>query len=142
MKILPSVNVKRVAQHTCMMILLATPIGLLAQPAEQSKNQDHVISAQGMQQQVDSSSANRQKNIATLTNLLSTPEAQKAVRDAHVDMAQVRTAIPTLSDQELKDLSTRATNAQNDFAAGHIGPGLLTIIVLGIIVIIIVSIVH
>ena len=33
------------------------------------------------------------------------PEAQKAMHDAKVDPAQVKNAIPTLSDQELANLS-------------------------------------
>jgi hypothetical protein len=122
--------------------LLVTLLACPSTSVAQSADSDHIVSSQALQQQVESTSASRQKDIDTLTNLLSTPEGTRAMRDAHVDAAQVRSAIPTLSDQELTNLSARASHAQQDFAAGHIGPGLLTIIVLGIIVIIIVAIVH
>jgi hypothetical protein len=54
----------------------------------------------------------------------------------------VKTAIPLLSDQELANLSARSLDAQQKFAAGHLGPGLLTVIVIAIAVIIIVAIIH
>ena len=95
-----------------------------------------------MQQQLQDSSAERQKNIENLNNLLSTTQAEKVMRDRHIDAQQVRNAIPTLSDKELADLGARASHAQQDFAAGHLGPSLFTLIIVVIIVIIIVAIVH
>src|SRR5260370_24019294 len=89
--------------------------------AAQAADQDHIVSSQALQQQVVTASATRQKNIDTLTNLLGTSIAQKAMRDAKVDSVQVKNAIPTLSDKELADLSGRVTKAQNDFSAGFLG---------------------
>jgi hypothetical protein len=123
--------------------LLACPAGTSAQTtAAAPSDQDHIVSSQALQQQVQDVSTIRQNHIDNVTNFLSTPAAEKAMRDAHVDAAQVRTAIPTLSDKELADISARATNARQEFAAGHIGPSLLTIIIIAIVVIIVVSIVH
>lgn len=110
--------------------------------AEAAIEQDHVVSPQALQQQVESSSATRQKNIETVTEFLSSPAADRAMRDAQVDPVQVRTAIPALSDAELANLSARATDAQQKFAAGHFGPGLFTLVVIAIVVIIVVAIVH
>lgn len=125
-------------------VLLACPNGAFAQATANAAApvQDHIVTSQALQQQVQDSAAVRQRNIENVTQFLATPQAEKAMRDAHVDATQVRTAIPTLSDKELADVSTRATNAQQDFAAGHIGPGLFTIIILAVIVIIIVAVVH
>jgi hypothetical protein len=118
--------------------LLACPAGLIAQtPAE-----DHVVSAQALEQQVQLSSAARQQNIATVTEFLSTPIAQRAMRDSKIDPVQIRTAIPTLSDQELKDLASRSADAQQKFAAGGLTSLALTLIILGIVIIIVVAIVH
>jgi CHASE3 domain sensor protein len=108
----------------------------------QAATQDHVVTSQALDQQLTTSSAERQKNIETLQKLMETPTAQKAMHDAKVDPAQVKNAIPTLSDQELANLSARTTHAQNDFAAGYIGPGLFTIIILAIILIIILIVIH
>jgi Flp pilus assembly protein TadB len=110
--------------------------------AAQATDQDHVVSSQALDQQLANSSAARQQNIDTLQKLLETPTAQKAMHDAKVDPQQVKSAIPTLSDDELANLSGRANKAQSDLAAGFIGPGLFTIIILAIIVIIIIIVIH
>ena len=126
-----------------LIVLLATPADSFAQAAEtQPADQDHVVSSQALQQQVESTAADRQKNIDTINQLLSTPEAQKAMHDSNIDATQVRTAVPTLSDKELTELATRASHAQQDFAAGHLGPSLFTLIIIVIVVIIVVAIVH
>lgn len=126
-----------------LIIALAWPSSGLAQAADrQAASQDHVVSPQGMQRQLQNSSADRQKNIDSINNLLSTSQAEKVMRDRHIDAQQVRNAIPTLSDKELADLGARSSHAQQDFAAGHIGPSLFTLIIILIIVIIIVAIVH
>lgn len=132
-----------------LLLAFAAPRAIVAQAADQPANQaatasdqDHVVSSQALDQQLTDSSATRQKNIDTLRHLLDRPEAQKAMHDAKVDPVQVRNAIPNLSDQDLAKLSARATHAQQDFAAGHIGPGLFTIIILAIIAIIIIIVIH
>jgi CHASE3 domain sensor protein len=126
-----------------LIIALACPTGSFAQTTtDGSADQDHVVSSQGLQQQLQNSSADRQKNIDTINQLLSTPQAQSVMHDRHIDAQQVRNAVPTLSDKELASLGARASHAQQDFAAGHIGPSLFTLIIILIIVIIIVAIVH
>jgi hypothetical protein len=126
-----------------LVVLLSTPAESFAQSASSAPaEQDHIVSSLALQQQVEGSSADRQKNIDTINGLLATPEAQRAMRDSHFDAEQVRSAVPMLSDQELANLAARASNAQRDFAAGHIGPSLFTIIIILIIVIIIVAVIH
>jgi hypothetical protein len=120
-----------------LIVLLSYPAGLLAQSPE-----EHIVSSQALQQNLQTSSAARQTNIQTLTNFMSTPTAEKAMRDAKIDPVQVQKAIPTLSDRELADLSARATDTQQKFTAGVLGVGLLTLIIIVIAVIIIVAIVH
>ncbi len=102
-------------------VLVAALFLVLAFPPDlfsQATAEDHIVNPQAMQQQLESSSANRQKDIATVTGFLASPQAERAMRDAHINPAQVRTAIPTLSDQELASLSARASDAQQKFAAG------------------------
>lgn len=126
-----------------LIVALAWPSGGFAQAVEkQSADPDHVVSPQGLQQQLQNSSANRQKNIDAIDGLLSTPQAEGVMHDRHIDAQKVRSAVPTLSDKELAELGARAAHAQQDFAAGHIGPSLFTLIIILIIVIIIVAIVH
>jgi len=64
------------------------------------------------------------------------------MRDAHLNPDQVRTAIPTLSDQELASLSARAADAQQKFSAGMIGANMLVLIIVIVAVIIIVAAIH
>lgn len=118
--------------------LMANPVGSLAQ----STTTDHVVSTKALQQNLEASSAARQKNVETLTKFMSTPTAEKAMRDAKIDPAQVQKAIPTLSDQELTNLSGRAADAQQKFSAGVLGTSTLTLIIVLIAIIIIVAIIH
>jgi hypothetical protein len=104
--------------------------------------QDHLVSPQALQQQAQAATATRQQNIETLTNFLSTPIARQAMKTAKVDPVQVHNAIPTLSNQDLANLASRATKAQQDFAAGRITNGMLLVIVIAIVVVVIVVAFH
>ena len=110
--------------------------------AQQASSDDHLVSPAQLQQQVQSASATRQANIDSLTRFLSTPTAEKAMRDAKIDPAQVKSAIPTLSDQELAALSQRATQAQHDFAAGTLSNQTLLIIILVLVAVILIAVIH
>ena len=121
---------------------LASLLALAPGFTPKASAQDHVVTSQALQQQVENSSAARQSDIANVTKFLSTPEADQAMRSAKIDPVQVRTAIPTLSSAELANLSQRATHAQQQFAAGMIGTGMLLVIVIVIAVVIILIAVH
>ena len=121
-----------------LIVLASYPAGLLAQ----TTSTDHIVSSKVLQEQVASSSAIRQKNVDTLKQFMSTPAAEKAMRDAKIDPVQVQNAIPTLSDSELANLSSRAADAQQKFSAGVLGSSTLTLIIVLIAVIIIVAIIH
>ncbi len=133
-----SALVVRAVVPAALMVLLSCPSDLFAQAV----SQDHIVSSQTLQQQIETSSATRQRDIATLTTFMSTPIAERTMRDARIDPVQVQKAIPTLSDRELANLSTRAADAQQKFSAGVLGIGLLSLIILVLAVIIIVAIVH
>jgi hypothetical protein len=121
-----------------LIVLVSYPAGLLAQ----TTSNEHIVSSKALQQNLETSSAARQKNVETLTRFMSTPTAEKAMRDAKIDPVQVQTAIPTLSDSELASLSTRATDAQQKFSAGVLGTSMLTLISVLIAIIISVAIIH
>jgi hypothetical protein len=121
-----------------LIVFAAYPAGILAQTAPD----EHVVSTQALQQNLQASSATRQKNVETLTKFMSTATAEKAMRDAKMDPVQVQKAIPTLNDRELANLSARATDAQQKFSAGVLGTSMLTLIIVLIAIIIIVAIIH
>ncbi len=80
--------------------------------------QTHVVAPQELQKQAASATRSRQQNMDTLNEFLSSPKAVGALQSAHMDAAQVKSAIPTLSDAELARLAARAEKGQADFAAG------------------------
>jgi hypothetical protein len=122
-----------------LVFVLAFPPDIFAQAA----NPDHIVSSQALEQRLQSSSATRQQEIKTLTGFLSSPAAERAMKDAHVNPVQVRTAIPTLSDEELSSLATRAADGQQKFSAGSWSNDQLIILILIIaLVIVIVAVVH
>ncbi len=127
--------------------LLASSFAACAQAktpaaAQNADPGSHLVSPAQLDNQVQTSTAMRQQRIEGLTNFLSTPQAQKAMQDAKIDPVQVKTAIPTLSNAELADFSSRADRAQHDFAAGGLTTLALTLIILAIVLIILLAVYH
>ena len=123
---------------SALMLLMSVPADVFAAtPA-----QDHLVSPQAMQKQMADSATARQKNIDTVNSFLSSPVADRAMRDAHYSPEQVKNAIPSLSDQELASLAARSTDAQQKFAAGALTRPELALIVIALVVLIVVIIVH
>lgn len=135
---LASMIVMRGVVPAALILLLACSPGLSPRAAAE----DHIVSSQALQQQMESSSAARQKDVATVKGFLASPAAEHALRSAHMDPVQIRTAIPTLSNTELANLAARASNAQQQFAAGQMSDEMLLVVALLIAIIIIVAISH
>ena len=115
--------------------LFAVPQNLVAQ--------SHVVSPAELQKATLAATAARQQNIETIRQFLSTPAADKALKQAQIDAQQVKQAVGSLSDEELARLATRADKAQADFAAGHISDrDLLIILVCVAVLILIIVAVH
>ncbi len=122
--------------------LLSSPV-LRAQHTIPDPAQDsHIVTPGDLQRQLQSSAADRQSNIDSLTQFLSSPMAKHAMKSAHIDPAQVKTAIPTLSDAELASLSQRAARAQHDFAAGYISDNTLLLIILVLVAVILIAVIR
>jgi hypothetical protein len=94
--------------------------------------QDHVVATSDLQRDVAASTATRQKNQAQVEKFISSPEAQRALKSAHLDAGQVKNALPQLSDEEMAELSARSQRAQTDFAAGNISDRDLLVILVAI----------
>jgi hypothetical protein len=117
---------------SCCRILLTFFLSLALAIPQSAIAQDHVVTPSDIQRAIAASSSARLKNQAQLMNLISSPEAQKALKSAHIDAVQVKNAIPTLDDNELAQLSSRAEQAQKDFAAGRMSDRDLIIILIAI----------
>lgn len=120
----------RIMVALILMTCFIVPTGLLAQT--------HVVSPADLQQQLVTASQVREHNLQTVQNFLSTPTAEKALKSSHISPRQVRTAVSTLSDQELAQLAARADKAQADFAAGNLSDHDLILIILGIAVLVLI----
>lgn len=97
-----------------------------------AQSADHLVSPSDMTQAAAQASHQRQQDIDTLNQALSSPKVQKALESAHVNPQKVKDAVSGLSDQELAQLASRANRAQKDFAAGTISNHDLLIILVGI----------
>jgi hypothetical protein len=97
-----------------------------------------VVSPADLQKEAVAASQVRQHNLDSVQRLLSTPAAEKALKSAKMDTQQVKTAVSTLSDQELAQLAARADKAQADFAAGTLSERDLILIILGIAVLVLI----
>jgi hypothetical protein len=82
--------------------------------------QIHVVSPGDLQKVTMAASQVREQNLRTVTQFLSTESAEKVMESAHVDPTQVKTAVSSLSDEELAQLASRSAKAQADFAAGRL----------------------
>jgi hypothetical protein len=80
----------------------------------------------------------RQSRIEQVTQFLSTDKAQKAITSAGFDPKQVKTAVASLSDDDLAQVSARVNKAQADFAAGNITDHDLVIILLAVVVLVLI----
>jgi hypothetical protein len=114
----------RVVIACILVTIFAVPQSLMAEATE------HVVSPSDLQAQLVTASQARQHNLETVRQFLSSDRAQKAMRSAHMNPAQVKTAVASLNDAELAQMASRAQKAQADFAAGVLGDRDLIIIIL------------
>lgn len=124
----------RVSTACLLVTVFAVPSNLWAQ--------SHVVSLAELQQQAQSFSQARQKQVETLQRFLSSPTAQRALRSAHMDTAKVQAAVSSLSDEELAQLASKASKAQADFAAGTMSDRdlLLILVAIAALILIIVAV--
>lgn len=116
----------------CVGILFAVLFGMFLAAPRATPAQDHVIAPSDLQKDIAGASATRQKNQAQLEEFVASPEAQHALKSAHLDAGQVKNAIPQLNDDELAQLSARSEKAQKDFAGGTLSNRDLLIILVGL----------
>ncbi len=114
----------RIVTACILVTIFAVPPSLLAQT--------HVVSPADLQKEALTATQARQQNLQEVKQFFSSEKAQKALKSAHMDAGQVKTAVSTLSDAELARLASRAEKAQADFAAGTLSDRDLILIIVGI----------
>jgi len=111
----------------CLLVaVFAVPPSLLAQAST------HVVSSSDLQKAAVNAAQARERNLQTVRGFLSSERATQALKSAHMDPAQLKNAVSSLSDAELARLASRAQHSQGDFAAGRLGDRDLLLIILGI----------
>ena len=122
----------RITTACALAFLFAMPASLKAEVAT------HLVSPADLQKAAVAATQTREENLQAVQTFLSSDRAVKAIKDAHMDPQQVKTAAANLSDAELAKLATRAHNAQADFAAGNLSDRDLIVIILAIAVLVLI----
>jgi hypothetical protein len=114
------------------MLAIALLFGLVTVPAR-AQDKQHVVSLSDLNKDAARPAQTRQSNEEAVRTLLSSDQAQKALKSANLDFQKVGTAVGQLSDEDLAKLAERSRRAQSDFAAGRISDrDLLWIILIAI----------
>jgi hypothetical protein len=121
----------------CVSILAITLLfGLAGVPAE-AQDKQHVVSLSDLSRDASRPAQTRQSNEEAVRTLLSSDQAQKALKSANLDYQKVDKAVGQLSDEDLAKLAERSRKAQSDFTAGRISDrDLLWIIVIALAIIV------
>jgi len=121
----------------CVSVLaFAALLGLAGLPAR-AQDKQHVVSLSELNKDAARPAQTRQSNEEAVRTLLSSDQAQKAMKSANLDYQKVDKAVGRLSDEDLARLAQRSRQAQSDFAAGRISDRdmlWLILIAVGIIV--------
>lgn len=133
---------KRLFSHSSLVLALTALLAFAASLPARAESNNHIVSNHALQQQMQTQSATRQKNMETVTKFFSTPLAQRAMKIEHVDPSQVKKAIPTLSNSELANLSSRANQANQQFAAGTLSTNQMLLLIIVLLIVVILVAVH
>ena len=114
----------RVLVSGILITLFAVPPSLRAQ--------QHVVRPIDIHKELVNATQTRRQNREKVKELFSSKAAQKALKSAQMDQAQVIDAVSTLSDAEVAQLASRSDKLKDDFAAGTLSDRDLLIIIVGI----------
>lgn len=118
------------------MLAIALLFGLAGVPAG-AQDKQHVVSLSDLNKDAAWPAQTRQSNEEAVRSLLSSDQAQKALKSANLDYQKVDKAIGQLSDEDLAKLAERSRKAQSDFAAGRISDrDLLWIILIALAIVV------
>ena|SRR5437868_4218692 len=117
-------NGVRAAVAIVFIFMFAVPSNLFAQ--------EHVVTPGQIHQQLVEAAAVRQRNLDQVNSFFSAPAAKRVLTKAGVDIAQVKTAVSQLNNDELARLQARTDKVQRDLAAGSLTNQELTYIIIAL----------
>ena len=98
----------------------AAPVCAAETTAPATVGSAHVVDQGEVARRLLESATTREQRIKLFQDALATGEAQKRARAMGADPARLRAAVPHLTDRELAELQSRASQVK-DVAAGHGG---------------------
>ena len=113
----------------CLGLLLLTGLTIGVSQSVLGQEKEHAVSTQDLRKDVQKASADRQANDATIRELLSTEQGQKALKSTGADFTKVNQAVSQLSDEDAARLAAQSRAVQKDIAAGNLSDRDLLIIV-------------
>ena len=105
----------------------------------EAQERQHVVSLDELKKDAARPAEVRQADEAAVKNLLSSENAQKALKSANLDLQKVDRAVSQLSDEDLAKLAEKSRQAQKDFAAGRLSDRDLLWIILVIVAVLIIA---
>jgi hypothetical protein len=112
-------------------VLAAAVLPFLLLPTD-LRAEDRVVPLSELRRDLVSASESRRTNVKTVEKFLSSESAKAALKQAGMDRNQLLKAAATLSDDELARVAARASQAEQDFAAGALSNQELTYIVIAL----------
>ena len=110
-------DVKTIGGRT---LAVALSVALSQAWAPVAQAASHLVDPSDMTARLVDQARSRQEKVELFQKALAAPEVKERAEAMGVDAEELAKTIPHLSDQELADLTERATRAQ-DVAAGHRG---------------------
>jgi hypothetical protein len=121
----------------CVSMLAIAPLFTVAAVPARAQDKQHVVSLNDLTKDTARPAQTRQSNEEAVRSLLSSDQAQKALKSANLNYQKVDKAVGQLSDEDLAKLAERSRQAQNDFAAGRLSDrDLLWIIVIALAIVV------
>ena len=121
----------------CVSMLAIAVLFLFAGVPAGAQDKQHVVSLSDLNKDASRPAQTRQSNEEAVRSLLSSDQAQKALKSANLDYQKIDKAVGQLSDEDLAKLAERSRRAQSDFAAGRISDrDLLWIILIALAVVV------
>ncbi len=123
-------------------LLLGAALAIGAAKRVCAQEKEHAVTVQELRKDVQKASDERRANEASIRELLSTEQGQKAVKSAGADFAKVNQAVSQLSDEDAARLAAQSRMVQKDLAAGNLTDRdlLIIIILIAALVLIIVAV--
>src|SRR5260370_23874183 len=101
----------------CVSVLASALLfGFLAVPAG-AQDKQHVVSLSDLNKDAARPAQTRQSNEEAVRTLLSSDQAQKALKSTNLDYKKVDRAVGQLTDEDLPKLADRSHRTQRDVAA-------------------------